>query len=135
MQVAALLRYLAGHSAAVRAAYVPDATTGTRWFADRAVRVQDGTDREPFVTEAAADAWAAGHPGSRIVVPALADALSDACAGPASAAVRRWFSRGSAVSCRHRRHRVPYDDMCAQQQVLVRAVRGAAEGGADGQAA
>ncbi|MFF3379305.1 ABC transporter substrate-binding protein [Streptomyces sp. NPDC002680] len=73
---AALLRHVAEHGDTVRAAYVPDATTGTRWFADRSVWVQDGTDLEPFVTESAADAWAADHPGSRIV--SYADALRQA---------------------------------------------------------
>ncbi|MGP4001630.1 ABC transporter substrate-binding protein [Streptomyces sp. 8N706] len=65
----ALLRYVAGHGGAekVRAAYVPDATTGTRWFADRAVWVEDGSELRPFVTRAAADAWKAKHSGSRTV--------------------------------------------------------------------
>lgn len=72
----ALLRYVAEHSDTVRAAYVPDATTGTRWFADKSIWVQDDTDLEPFVTESAADAWAAEHPGSRIV--SYADALRQA---------------------------------------------------------
>jgi NitT/TauT family transport system substrate-binding protein len=75
---AALLRYVAAHSSDVRAAYVPDATTGTRWFADRSVWVRDGTDLEPFVTEAAADAWTAAHPGARIV--SYATALRQAAA-------------------------------------------------------
>ncbi|MDQ0937346.1 hypothetical protein QFZ49_007321 [Streptomyces turgidiscabies] len=75
---AALLRYVAAHSTAVRAAYVPDATTGTRWFADKSVWVQDGTDLEPFVTEAAADAWTAAHPGARTV--SYATALRQAAA-------------------------------------------------------
>lgn len=40
--------------------------------------------------------------------------------------------RTSTAECRHR---VPYDDMRAQEQVLVRVVGGTAEGGADGEAA
>ncbi|MGP3927634.1 ABC transporter substrate-binding protein [Streptomyces sp. 8N616] len=65
----ALLTYVAGHGGAekVRAAYVPDATTGTRWFADRAVWVEDGSDIRPFVTQTAARAWTAEHSGSRII--------------------------------------------------------------------
>ncbi|MFB7026359.1 MULTISPECIES: ABC transporter substrate-binding protein [unclassified Streptomyces] len=51
----------------VRAAYVPDAVTGTPWFADRAVWVRDGGEWRAFVTRAGAERYAAGHPGSRIV--------------------------------------------------------------------
>lgn len=50
----------------VRAAYVPDAVTGTLWFADRAVWVRDGGEWRAFVTRAGAERYAAGHPGSRI---------------------------------------------------------------------
>ncbi|WP_432127932.1 ABC transporter substrate-binding protein [Streptomyces sp. bgisy082] len=50
----------------VRAAYVPDAVTGTPWFADRAVWVRDGGEWRAFVTRAGAERYAAGHPGSRI---------------------------------------------------------------------
>ncbi|MFB7280234.1 ABC transporter substrate-binding protein [Streptomyces hydrogenans] len=57
----------------VRAAYVPDAVTGTLWFADRAVWVADGGSWRAFVTRAAADRWLATHPGARIV--AYADAV------------------------------------------------------------
>ncbi|MGW4780458.1 ABC transporter substrate-binding protein [Streptomyces filamentosus] len=57
----------------VRAAYVPDAVTGTPWFADRAVWVGDGSSWRAFVTRAAAERWVAGHPGSRIA--AYADAV------------------------------------------------------------
>ncbi|GHE30062.1 ABC transporter substrate-binding protein [Streptomyces hydrogenans] len=57
----------------VRAAYVPDAVTGTLWFADRAVWVADGGSWRAFVTRAAADRWLAGHPGARVV--AYADAV------------------------------------------------------------
>ncbi|WP_435192334.1 ABC transporter substrate-binding protein [Streptomyces sp. bgisy126] len=50
----------------VRAAYVPDAVTGTPWFADRAVWVRDGGEWRAFVTRAGAERYVAGHPGSRI---------------------------------------------------------------------
>ncbi|MFI8521934.1 ABC transporter substrate-binding protein [Streptomyces sp. NPDC085481] len=62
--------------AQVRAAYVPDAVTGTLWFADRAVWVADGTDLRAFVTPAGARAYAAAHPGSRIVDYATAQGLA-----------------------------------------------------------
>ncbi|GIE36881.1 putative nitrate ABC transporter, periplasmic protein [Actinoplanes italicus] len=51
----------------IRAAYVPDATTGTRWFADKSTWVQDGARFLPFVTEAAAKTFSTGHPGSRVL--------------------------------------------------------------------
>ncbi|MFJ9813162.1 ABC transporter substrate-binding protein [Streptomyces sp. NPDC101158] len=51
----------------VRAAYVPDALTGTLWFADKAVWVADGKRLRPFVTPANAEAYASGHPGARTV--------------------------------------------------------------------
>ncbi|MFE5729696.1 ABC transporter substrate-binding protein [Streptomyces sp. NPDC056528] len=51
----------------VRAAYVPDAVTGTPWFADRAVWVRDGGEWRAFVTRAGAERYAAGHAGARIV--------------------------------------------------------------------
>ncbi|MFE6520574.1 ABC transporter substrate-binding protein [Streptomyces sp. NPDC057794] len=69
----ALLRYVAGHRDALRAAYVPDTTTGTLWFADRAVWVADGGDLLPFVAPDTARAYLAGHAGARIV--SYADAL------------------------------------------------------------
>ena len=70
-----LLRYLRQQQAAgrtVRAAYVPDASTGTRWFAEDDAWVEDPSaavnDRWlPFTTPAAAQQWAATHPGSRTV--------------------------------------------------------------------
>ena len=52
---------------------MPDAVTGTLWFADRAVWVADGGSWRAFVTRTAADRWLAGHPGARIV--AYADAV------------------------------------------------------------
>lgn len=45
---AALLKALKG--ADVRAAYVPDAVTGTLWFADKAVWVAEGSELRAFVT-------------------------------------------------------------------------------------
>ncbi|MFF5973296.1 ABC transporter substrate-binding protein [Streptomyces sp. NPDC012769] len=67
----ALLKAVKG--ADVRAAYVPDAVTGTLWFADRAVWVADGTELRAFVTRAGAERYAAGRPGARII--RYADAL------------------------------------------------------------
>ncbi|MGH3725558.1 MAG: ABC transporter substrate-binding protein [Mycobacterium sp.] len=62
-----LLRALAGSPAHPRAAYVPDAATGTRIFADHATWLTDAavdsTDRfKPFATTAGADAYRAQHP-------------------------------------------------------------------------
>ncbi|MFE1546083.1 ABC transporter substrate-binding protein [Streptomyces sp. NPDC058718] len=57
----------------VRAAYVPDAVTGTLWFADRAVWVADGAGPRAFVTRSGAERYVSGHPGARIV--GYADAL------------------------------------------------------------
>ncbi|MGW8327032.1 ABC transporter substrate-binding protein [Streptomyces sp. NPDC055897] len=57
----------------VRAAYVPDAVTGTLWFADRAVWVADGADLRAFVTPAGAQSYVAQHAGARTV--SYADAL------------------------------------------------------------
>lgn len=77
-----LLRYLALHpGAAVRAAYVPDALTGTRWFADHAVwatdPAADAKDRfQPFTTPENAGKWIAAHPGSQLV--GFAQAVRDA---------------------------------------------------------
>ncbi|GGN21946.1 NitT/TauT family transport system substrate-binding protein [Actinoplanes campanulatus] len=51
----------------IRAAYVPDAGTGTRWFADKSTWVRDGDRFLPFVTEAAALAYNTAHPGSRVL--------------------------------------------------------------------
>ncbi|MFI6286797.1 ABC transporter substrate-binding protein [Streptomyces sp. NPDC051018] len=64
---ALLLAHLAENPGTDRAAYVPDATTGTPWFADRAVWVADGTRLLPFVAPATAEAYTAGHPGARAV--------------------------------------------------------------------
>jgi NitT/TauT family transport system substrate-binding protein len=71
-----LMRYVAGHRDALRAAYVPDATTGTLWFADKAVWVADGDKLLPFVAPDTAQAYVAGHGGARVVP--YADALERA---------------------------------------------------------
>ncbi|MFF5921012.1 ABC transporter substrate-binding protein [Streptomyces flavochromogenes] len=68
---AALLKAVRG--ASVRAAYVPDAVTGTLWFADRAVWVGDGAAWHAFVTRSGAERYVSGHAGARIV--AYADAV------------------------------------------------------------
>ncbi|MEU7055065.1 ABC transporter substrate-binding protein [Streptomyces sp. NPDC046197] len=67
-----LLAYLARHRDGIRAAYVPDTTTGTLWFADKAVWVADGTGLLPFVAPATAQAYVGGHPGARTVTYAEA---------------------------------------------------------------
>ncbi|WP_407549013.1 ABC transporter substrate-binding protein [Streptomyces sp. Pv4-95] len=67
-----LLRFAAAHPGRVRAAYVADATTGTRWFANRSVWVRDGERLLPFATGAAARHWVEGHPGARTVTYAAA---------------------------------------------------------------
>ncbi|WP_086842458.1 ABC transporter substrate-binding protein [Amycolatopsis kentuckyensis] len=60
-----LLKAVAHAGKPVRAAYVPDAATGTRWFADKAVWVRDtGGALLPFTTEDGARAHLAGHPGA-----------------------------------------------------------------------
>ncbi|CPR12270.1 ABC transporter substrate-binding protein [Mycobacterium bohemicum DSM 44277] len=57
--------------ARVRAAYVPDAELGTRWFADKAnwVRSQTAGSQtyQPFDTEAGARRYLSAHPGSAAV--------------------------------------------------------------------
>jgi NitT/TauT family transport system substrate-binding protein len=77
-----LLRYLKRHpGSAVRAAYVPDALTGTRWFAGHSVWAEDpaadARDRfQPFTTADNARTWLARHPGARLV--SLAQAVREA---------------------------------------------------------
>ncbi|MFI8192975.1 ABC transporter substrate-binding protein [Streptomyces sp. NPDC085946] len=71
-----LLRHVARHPDGVRAAYVPDATTGTQWFADKAVWVADGDELLPFVAPETAQAYVADHGGARVVT--YADALERA---------------------------------------------------------
>ncbi|BBC35794.1 NMT1/THI5-like protein [Streptomyces graminofaciens] len=73
---AELLAYVAQHKDGIRAAYVPDATTGTLWFADRAVWVADGENLLPFVAPATAKAYIAEHTGARVIT--YADALKQA---------------------------------------------------------
>ncbi|MFH8974278.1 ABC transporter substrate-binding protein [Streptomyces sp. NPDC017890] len=73
---AALLRHVAAHRDTVRAAYVPDATTGTPWFADKAVWVADGEKLLPFVAPATALAYVDRHDGARVIT--YADALERA---------------------------------------------------------
>jgi NitT/TauT family transport system substrate-binding protein len=59
------IRDAAARGAKVRAAYVPDAELGTRWFADKAVWVRDGTGNYlPFGTVAGARRYTAAHAGS-----------------------------------------------------------------------
>ncbi|MFF3886042.1 ABC transporter substrate-binding protein [Streptomyces sp. NPDC001914] len=70
---AQLLSYVADHKAAIRAAYVPDTTTSTLWFADKAVWVNDGGRLLPFVAPATAKAYVTGHTGARVIT--YADAL------------------------------------------------------------
>ncbi|TVZ81311.1 ABC transporter substrate-binding protein [Streptomyces sp. BK340] len=62
-----LLAYVAGHRGGIRAAYVPDATTGTLWFADKAVWVADGDQLLPFVAPDTAQAYITAHGGARAV--------------------------------------------------------------------
>ncbi|WP_333777841.1 ABC transporter substrate-binding protein [Streptomyces sp. IBSBF 3136] len=73
---ARLLAYVARHRGRIRAAYVPDATTGTLWFADRAVWVADGERLLPFVAPATARAYTAAHIGARVIT--YTDALGRA---------------------------------------------------------
>ncbi|MFE7774364.1 ABC transporter substrate-binding protein [Streptomyces sp. NPDC057445] len=59
------LRHVAAHRDRVRVAYVPDATTGTLWYADKAVWLADGNRPVPFLTQAAATAYRSAHAGAR----------------------------------------------------------------------
>lgn len=56
------VRDAVARGARVRAAYVPDAELGTRWFADKAFWVKDGRNYLPFGTAAGATRYLAGHP-------------------------------------------------------------------------
>ncbi|OBK44467.1 ABC transporter substrate-binding protein [Mycobacterium sp. 1081908.1] len=58
------IRDAAARGAKVRAAYVPDAELGTRWFADKATWVRDGQTYLPFGTVAGARRYTVSHPGS-----------------------------------------------------------------------
>lgn len=69
---AELLAYVAEHKSAIRAAYVPDATTGTLWFADKAIWVTDGKELLPFVAPATAQTYIGEHAGARVVPYATA---------------------------------------------------------------
>ncbi|MFJ9364052.1 ABC transporter substrate-binding protein [Nocardia sp. NPDC101769] len=51
----------------VRAAYVPDAELGTRWFADKALWVHDGDTYLPFSTPAAVLRYLAQHPSGKAI--------------------------------------------------------------------
>lgn len=57
-----LLRQIAAAKSKVRAAYVPDTVTGTRWFADHAVWLKEGANFLPFTTQDGAAAYRADHP-------------------------------------------------------------------------
>ena len=61
------IRDAVAHGAKVRAAYVPDAELGTRWFADKSFWVRNGTDYLPFDTLAGARRYRTAHPGSATV--------------------------------------------------------------------
>lgn len=78
---AGALAFAAEHEGAVRAVFVPDAATGTRWFADRAAWVRDGTDLHPFVTAESARDWAADHAGAEVVDHRTASAAAAKQAG------------------------------------------------------
>ncbi|KJY46587.1 ABC transporter substrate-binding protein [Streptomyces sp. A1547] len=72
---AALLKALKGAGpAAVRAAYVPDAVTGTPWFADKAVWVAEGSELRAFVTPAGAKSYVDQHRGSGARIVGFAEA-------------------------------------------------------------
>ncbi|GAA4092948.1 ABC transporter substrate-binding protein [Nocardioides kongjuensis] len=65
---ACLLRNVAAVRAeggTVRASYVPDAVTGTRWFADRMTWLSDGEKLLPFATVESRDEYAKAHPGTK----------------------------------------------------------------------
>lgn len=69
-----LLRFIAAAGKKVRAAYVPDAVSGTRWFAEYSVWVNDpNAGPLPFATESGAADYRAKHPGATQV--SYADAL------------------------------------------------------------
>ncbi len=63
---------MSGHRDTVRAAYVPDAVTGTLWFADRAVWVADGSRLLPFAARATARTYTDTHGGARVITYAEA---------------------------------------------------------------
>ncbi|WP_396916853.1 ABC transporter substrate-binding protein [Mycolicibacterium sp.] len=61
------IREAEARGATVRAAYVPDAELGTRWFADKSVWVRDGANHLPFGTATGAQRYTTAHPGSVVV--------------------------------------------------------------------
>jgi NitT/TauT family transport system substrate-binding protein len=61
------VRDATARGATVRAAYIPDAELGTRWFADKAAWVRDGKNYLPFTTPAGARRFVAAHAGSEAV--------------------------------------------------------------------
>jgi NitT/TauT family transport system substrate-binding protein len=61
------VRDATARGAKVRAAYVPDADLGTRWFADKSVWVKDHQNYLPFGAPAGAHRYLAAHPGGAIV--------------------------------------------------------------------
>ncbi len=71
-----LLKAVKAAGSTVRVAYVPDGTTGTRWFADKCFWVRAGATFTPFLTQAAAQGYAAAHPGATVVSYAQAVAAS-----------------------------------------------------------
>ncbi|MGW0158589.1 ABC transporter substrate-binding protein [Mycobacterium sp. NPDC003323] len=66
-QLLRAVREAEARGATVRAAYVPDTELGTRWFADKAVWVQDGPRYLPFATRAGAQRHIAAHSGATVV--------------------------------------------------------------------
>ncbi|MDF5758145.1 ABC transporter substrate-binding protein [Spongiactinospora sp. TRM90649] len=76
-----LLRQIAAEGGErVRAAYVPDTTTGTRWFAAKSVWLKDPGAKEnarylPFTTQAGADTYRAAH--ARAEPVSYQDALAE----------------------------------------------------------
>lgn len=60
----ALVRTLATTDRKVRAAYVSDALTGTRWYADHALWLRDGAAFVPFAGPDARDRYRADHPAA-----------------------------------------------------------------------
>ncbi|MEU8059795.1 ABC transporter substrate-binding protein [Microbispora bryophytorum] len=97
-----LLRQIAAATSAggtVRAAYVPDAATGTHWFADRSVWVRDPSAGEnerfaPFTTTDGAQVYVKEHPRARIV--GYDEALKAAAGEPKTAAGEPKAAEGGA---------------------------------------
>lgn len=66
-QLLRAIREAEARGATVRAAYIADTQFGTRWFADKAIWVRDGTQYLPFATPSGAQRHIAAHPGAAIV--------------------------------------------------------------------